>query len=66
MKPLAPNWYGIAEQASKETDTEKLLILVDRLCEAFDEEHARLANLETVNWMIPSSGSPAERKPVGS
>jgi hypothetical protein len=57
MNTLAESWYVIAEQASKEMDPEKLLILADRLCKAFDEEHARVANLDTVNWMISSSGS---------
>jgi hypothetical protein len=57
MNTLAENWHVIAEQASKEMDPEKLLILADRLCKAFDEERARAANLETVNWMISSSGS---------
>jgi hypothetical protein len=54
------DWHVIAEQASKEMDPEKLLILADRLCKAFDEERAQRANLETVNWMISSSGSSAE------
>ena len=30
-------WYFIAEQASKETDSEKLTILVDQLCGVLDE-----------------------------
>ena len=34
--------------------TEKLLILADRLCKAFDEKRAQRATLETVNWMISS------------
>ena len=39
---MAPNprdqkWYSIAEQASKETDSAKLAILVDQLCTALDE-----------------------------
>jgi hypothetical protein len=57
MNTLAESWRVIAEQASKEMDTEKLLILADRLCKAFDEERAQRATLETVNWMISSSGS---------
>jgi hypothetical protein len=32
MNTLAESWYVIAEQASKEMDPEKLLILADRLC----------------------------------
>jgi hypothetical protein len=31
------NWYSIAEQASKETDSAKLTILVAQLCSALDE-----------------------------
>ena len=54
-----PHWHVIAEQMSKEMDTEKLLILADRLCKAFDEERAQRATLETVNWMISSSGTSA-------
>ena len=53
------DWRVIAEQPSKEMDTEKLLILADRLCEAFDEEQTPVANLQTVNWMISSSGTSA-------
>jgi hypothetical protein len=30
-------WFPIAEQASKETDSAKLTILVDELCRALDE-----------------------------
>jgi hypothetical protein len=41
-----PHWHVIAEQASKEMDTEKLLILTDRLCKAFDEEQTRVANFK--------------------
>jgi hypothetical protein len=65
MNTLAESWRVIAEQASKERDPEKLLILADRLCKAFDEERAQRANLETVNWMISSSGSSACRERVG-
>jgi hypothetical protein len=57
MNTLAESWRVIAEQASKEMDTEKLLILADRLCKAFDEERAQRDTLESVNWMISSSGS---------
>ena len=35
-------------------DTAKLLILVDGLRKAFDEDHGRRTNLETVSWMISS------------
>jgi hypothetical protein len=39
---MAPNprdqkWYPIAEQVSKETDPQKLAVLVDQLCSALDE-----------------------------
>ena len=40
---MAPNcsrdqkWHSLAEQASKETDPEKLQILVAQLCSALDE-----------------------------
>ena len=53
------DWHIIAEQASKEMDPEKLLILTDRLCKAFDEEQTRVANLQTVNLTISSSGTSA-------
>jgi hypothetical protein len=32
-------WYSLAEQASKETDPEKLQILVAQLCSALDEHN---------------------------
>ncbi len=32
-------WRAIAEQVSKEIDSAKLTILVDRLCRALDEHH---------------------------
>lgn len=32
-------WRAIAEQVSKEMDSAKLTILVDRLCRALDEHH---------------------------
>jgi hypothetical protein len=32
-------WRSIAEQVSRETDSAKLTILVDRLCRALDEHH---------------------------
>ena len=32
-------WRTIAEQVSKEMDSAKLTILVDRLCRALDEHH---------------------------
>jgi hypothetical protein len=39
---MAPNpkdqrWYSLAEQASKEMNHTKLMILVDQLCVALDE-----------------------------
>jgi hypothetical protein len=57
MNTPAGNWRTIAEQARKEIDPEKLLILIHRLCEAADEEHAGPTSLETINSMISSSGS---------
>jgi hypothetical protein len=42
------DWQIIAEQASKEMNPEKLLILVERLCKAFDEKHARRVDLARV------------------
>jgi hypothetical protein len=35
--PKDQQWYSIAEQASLETDSAKLLTLVDQLCAALDE-----------------------------
>ena len=35
--PKDRQWYSIAEQASKETDSAKLTILVAQLCSALDE-----------------------------
>ena len=32
-------WRAIAEQVSKEMDSAKLTILVDRFCRALDEHH---------------------------
>ena len=32
-------WRSIAEQVSKEMDSAKLTILIDRLCRALDEHH---------------------------
>ena len=31
------DWQALAEQASKETDAEKMLMLVSQLCDALDE-----------------------------
>jgi hypothetical protein len=36
-----PEWYSIAEQASKELDPAKLTILVAQLCSALDERIER-------------------------
>jgi len=33
-----PPWIDIAEQASKETDPRKLVILVEQLCDALDRK----------------------------
>jgi hypothetical protein len=35
--PTEQKWYSLAEQASKETDPEKLTILIAELCSALDE-----------------------------
>jgi hypothetical protein len=32
-----PEWYSIAEQASREMDSVKLMFLVEQLCSALDE-----------------------------
>jgi hypothetical protein len=37
--PESQDWRTIAKQASKEMDDEKLMILVEQLCSAFDECH---------------------------
>jgi hypothetical protein len=41
MAPQSPDqqWRTIAEQVSKEMDSARLTILVDRLCRALDEHH---------------------------
>ena len=36
MLPTREDWLPIAEQASKEMDPEKLMILVEQLCSALD------------------------------
>jgi len=36
MLPPREDWLPIAEQASKEMDPEKLMILVEQLCSALD------------------------------
>jgi hypothetical protein len=37
--PESQDWRSIAAQASKEMDDDKLMILVEQLCSAFDERH---------------------------
>jgi hypothetical protein len=37
--PESQDWRSIAAQASKEMDDDKLLLLVEQLCSAFDERH---------------------------
>jgi len=39
--PTDQDWRCIAEQASKETDPDKLVILVKKLCNALDRERGR-------------------------
>ncbi len=36
MLPPREDWLPIAEQASKEMDPEKIMILVEKLCSALD------------------------------
>jgi hypothetical protein len=37
--PEDERWRSLAAQASKEMDDEKLMVLVEQLCSAFDERH---------------------------
>ena len=37
LKPLDPEWQQLAEQASKETDPEKVSRLIRLLCDRLDE-----------------------------
>jgi hypothetical protein len=39
--PEHQDWRSIAAQASKEMNEDKLLLLVEQLCNAFDERHKR-------------------------
>jgi hypothetical protein len=39
--PEDRDWRSIAAQASKEMDEDRLLVLVNQLCSAFDERHKR-------------------------
>ena len=55
--PRDQKWYSIAEQASKETDSAKLMILVDQLCRALDERINPLV-LDT-SLLICQSNPPA-------
>jgi hypothetical protein len=38
QQPRDQQWYSLAEQVSKETDSEKLAKLVVQLCNALDEQ----------------------------
>lgn len=38
------SWQSIAEQATKEMNTTKLLALITRLCRALDDEHANTSD----------------------
>lgn len=40
---MTPEQIQLAEQASKETDPEKLRILVEQLCKALDEHKPKAA-----------------------
>jgi len=42
-------WTSIAEQASKEMDSAKLVILVEKLCLAIDVERKQKSQLATVS-----------------
>ena len=47
---MAPNigngdWRSIAEQTNKETDPAKLMILVEKLCCALEDEHREKSQL---------------------
>ena len=42
-----PDWYHLAEQASKETDSEKLMSLVGELNRALDEHQRTRERLPT-------------------
>jgi hypothetical protein len=41
-------WTSVAEQASKEMDSAKLLILVEKLCDALDVERKQKSHLATI------------------
>ena len=43
------DWRQIAEQATKEQDPEKLLQLVEQLCDALDAERAALRQRSTAS-----------------
>jgi hypothetical protein len=42
-------WTSIAEQASKEMDSAKLMILVEKLCYALDGERKQKSQLATIS-----------------
>ena len=42
-------WTSIAEQASKEMDSAKLVILVEKLCHAIDVERKQKSQLATIS-----------------
>jgi hypothetical protein len=48
MTPITEDeyWRALAEQASKETNDEKLLILVRRLCDAFDQSQQAATDMQ--------------------
>jgi hypothetical protein len=43
-RPEDEHWRAIAAQASKEMDDDKLMVLVEQLCNAFDERHKLPSN----------------------
>jgi hypothetical protein len=42
---MTPEQTHLAEQASKETDSEKLMLLITQLCDALDKERAENRHL---------------------
>jgi hypothetical protein len=51
MTPQRPNWRELAEQASKEFDSLKLMSLVDELNRALDENERTSMRLQTQQFI---------------
>jgi hypothetical protein len=49
------NWLNIAERASKEMDSAKLMILVGKLCRALDGEREKGSQLQRHPGNLPRS-----------